>query len=158
MWFDPRWRAERREAELKMEVLTKKEMLTAARKQWTLDEEGDDEEEPVVAPDADVKTEESDDGIANSEAAEIPSSTVDVPIKMEEEDDEDPLDAFMKGVQEEVRKMNSTGHSAPTGPKGTVQKVVVVKSGTVKKAEKKDKGELIEQNMDGLEVNHRNYL
>lgn len=157
LYFNFRWRAERREAELKMEVLTKKEMLTAARKAWTLDEEGDDEEEAVVAPDPDVpevKEEIPEDAPpkikAQAEAEEEAKNVV--VVKMEEdEDDEDPLDAFMRGVQDEVRKMNNTGHSAST--KGSVQKVVVVRSGTVKKAEKKDKGELIEQNMDGLEVN-----
>lgn len=130
---------------MKMEVLTKKEMLTAARKQWTLDEEGDDEEEAVPA---DAKATAPGELPAETETAAAPNSVV-TPM---EEDDEDPLDAFMKGVQEEVRKMNTGGHSTPAGPKGTVQKVVVVKSGNLKKAEKKDKGELIEQNMDGLEV------
>ncbi|CAL8141419.1 unnamed protein product [Orchesella dallaii] len=123
-------------------------MLTAARKQWTLEEEGDDEEEVAVC---DIKPTISADTDTNDDV-ETDSAVIVIKEKVEEEDDdEDPLDAFMKGVQDEVRKMNTTGHSAPTGPKGTVQKVVVVKSGIVKKAEKKDKGELIEQNMDGLE-------
>jgi len=116
----------------------------AARKQWTLDEEGDDDEEQTLV---DVKPDIKDlEAVNEQEPPVIPSA----PIKMEEdEDEEDPLDAFMRGVQDEVRKVN---HSGDSGPKSAIHKVVIMKSGVVKKTEKKDKGELIEQNMDGLEV------
>ena len=91
-----RWRAERRESDLKKEVSAKREMLAnlASRKQWTLDEEGDDDEEQP-----DVKVEKEDD------AKEEEEDPAEVKMEVEEEDEEDPLDAFMRGVQDEVRKI-----------------------------------------------------
>ncbi|CAG7822357.1 unnamed protein product [Allacma fusca] len=142
-----KWRAERREADLKKEVSAKREMLAnlAARKQWTLDEEGDDDEEPMV----EIKTENEvkEDG----EPVPVEPEVEPMEVKQEEEevDEEDPLDAFMKGVQDEVRKINPSSQGSS---KQGSQKVVIMKSGIAKStAEKKDKGELIEQNIDGLE-------
>lgn len=68
----------------------------ASRKQWTLDEEGDDDEEQI-----EVKLEKDDDAKEEEEEVE----PAEVKMEVEEEDEEDPLDAFMKGVQDEVRKI-----------------------------------------------------
>uniref|UniRef100_A0A1B0GJ16 Probable ATP-dependent RNA helicase DDX46 n=1 Tax=Lutzomyia longipalpis TaxID=7200 RepID=A0A1B0GJ16_LUTLO len=62
-----------------------------------------------------------------------------------EEEEIDPLDAFMQEVNEEVRKVNKQ----PVKKPGTG---VVIMTGVAKKTEStKKKGELIEQNQDGLE-------
>nr|AAT51707.1 DEAD box RNA helicase [Choristoneura fumiferana] len=73
--------------------------------------------------------------------------------KKEAEDEIDPLDAYMQEVQQEVRKVNQMdqqrGLTVPTNG-GTG---IVILTGTAKKkvSEQKNKGELIEQNQDGLE-------
>lgn len=62
------------------------------------------------------------------------------------EDDEDPLDAYMKGIQEEVKKYRSTT------VKSNKDKVTVVVVGVAKKkSEDRKRGELIEQNQDAME-------
>jgi len=167
-FFYYRWRAERQKSDLKQEVQAKKEMLShmaGSRKTWTLDEDGDDDEEPGVAP-----TTENGETVAEEVAEE----------KIEEEEEEDALDAFMRGVQDEIRKVSPAGLDILIGctylslkfydslilietriifgvlidlankGKANAQKYIV-KTG-VRKVEKKNKGELIEQNMDGLEV------
>ncbi|XP_063862560.1 probable ATP-dependent RNA helicase DDX46 isoform X5 [Scylla paramamosain] len=79
---------------------------------------------------------------------------------VEEEDEVDPLDAFMSGIQEEVRKINRVdirggvkkGTKITAGPAepGAVKKPVII-MGVAKKANAKKKGELMEQNQDALE-------
>lgn len=111
-----RWRAERREAELKKEVSAKREMLasminiTSGRKgkAWTLDEE-DEDEEPAVASENTV----SSPGQDVSAPKELKEETHPIvkPKAMEvDEEEEDPLDAFMKTVQDEVRNVNIPGN------------------------------------------------
>ncbi|KAK4316047.1 hypothetical protein Pmani_012753 [Petrolisthes manimaculis] len=85
--------------------------------------------------------------------------------KIEEEDEVDPLDAFMSGIQEEVRKINRVDirggikRGVPTktveSPKGnegvvTMKKPVII-VGMAKRVNAKKKGELMEQNQDALE-------
>ncbi|XP_061379196.1 probable ATP-dependent RNA helicase DDX46 [Danaus plexippus] len=131
-----RWRAERKRKELesaKKEV-QKGSIVTniqvPAAKKWSLEDDSGDEGE---------------DGEAKEKAV--------VEEKIDEEDEIDPLDAYMQEVQQEVRKVNqldqARGISVPTtGGTG-----VVILTGTAKKkvTEQKNKGELIEQNQDGLE-------
>ncbi|CAG9788810.1 unnamed protein product [Diatraea saccharalis] len=132
-----RWRAERKRKELesaKKEV-QKGSIVTniqvPAVKKWSLEDDSGDEGE--------------DGESKEKQAAEE---------KKEEEDEIDPLDAYMQEVQQEVRKVNQMDQtrgmiSVPTtGGTG-----VVILTGTAKKkvSETKNKGELIEQNQDGLE-------
>ncbi|XP_071516080.1 probable ATP-dependent RNA helicase DDX46 isoform X2 [Panulirus ornatus] len=80
--------------------------------------------------------------------------------KPEEEDEVDPLDAFMSGIQEEVRKINRVDirggvkRGLKTNTSGTengsVKKPVII-VGMAKKVNAKKKGELMEQNQDALE-------
>jgi hypothetical protein len=105
---------------LKKEILIKKEMLTNSRKKWTLDEDGDDDEEPSVPDPADQEENGLEDGLGGPPGAppgrpgppglgeDDEGKEGPLPVKMEVEadDDEDPLDAFMKTVQAEVRKVN----------------------------------------------------
>lgn len=69
---------------------------------------------------------------------------------IEEDDDEDPLDAYMKGVNEEVKKINNKMAQASN---------LVIVTGNVKKQTKEvKKGELLEQNQDGLEYSSEEEL
>ncbi|XP_045537367.1 probable ATP-dependent RNA helicase DDX46 [Papilio machaon] len=133
-----RWRAERKRKELesaKKEV-QKGSLVTNIQapttKKWSLEDDSGDEGE-----DGEGKEKQS------------------IEEKKEEEDEIDPLDAYMQEVQQEVRKVNQMDQSrgllsVPTAGGGTG---VVILTGTAKKkvAEQKNKGELIEQNQDGLE-------
>lgn len=71
------------------------------------------------------------------------------PVKVEEveeeDDDIDPLDAYMMEVHKEVRKVNQI--SKPS----TASRGVTVMSGVAKKNTETNKGEMMEQNQDGLE-------
>lgn len=126
-----RWRAERKRKELEMGKKDRVFSLPVLPgKKWSLEDDEEDEVEIIKtdeiialdSPDADKeKTEEAD-----------------------EDDDIDPLDAYMKNVQEEVRKINRV--EQPNKAKGAL----TIVTGIVKKSDKK-KGELIEQNQDGLE-------
>ncbi|GLV39508.1 pre-mRNA processing factor 5 [Carabus blaptoides fortunei] len=123
-----RWRAERKKKE---QELTKKEAqkgtlisnLTIPQgtvKKWSLENDSDEEEE------------EKGDG----EGAE--------------EQEIDPLDAFMQGVHDEVRKINKLDLKKDGTGTGPTQGVVIV-TGVSKKAASSNRGELIEENQDGLE-------
>lgn len=73
--------------------------------------------------------------------------------KTEEDDEIDPLDAYMQEVDKEVRKVNHI-ISQPKQQQG-----VVILTGVAKKTTKdKNKGELIEQNMDSLEYSSEEEL
>ncbi len=102
----------------------KKEFLVNSRKKWTLDEDGDDDEEPSAPIEAENNLEDESsvinappvrkvevdgvDNIAINGQQAVDSDKNKLPKKMEidDEDEEDPLDAFMKSVQAEVRKVN----------------------------------------------------
>ena len=83
-------------------------MITATGrkgKAWTLDED-DDEEEPATVPENSTENPDSESNKSKSEAP----NTIAKPEPMEvDEDDEDPLDAFMRTVQDEVRKVKTAG-------------------------------------------------
>lgn len=69
------------------------------------------------------------------------------------EDEIDPLDAYMQEVDKEVRKVNHI----VTQPKQT-QGVVILTGVAKKSTQKKNKGELIEQNIDSLEYSSEEEL
>ncbi|XP_040165907.1 probable ATP-dependent RNA helicase DDX46 isoform X1 [Anopheles arabiensis] len=122
-----RWRAERnkKEQEIKKPLPTIVPVSVSGAKKWSLeDDEEDDETE-----DAKDKA----DGAA------------------EEEEEIDPLDAFMKEVNEEVRKVNKLSNPLPkTDGKASSSGVTII-TGVAKQKQETKKGELIEQNQDGLE-------
>ncbi|RZF39802.1 hypothetical protein LSTR_LSTR000450 [Laodelphax striatellus] len=125
-----RWRAERKKKELevvKKDLKSSLANLQLPTKKWNLEDDSDEEE----------------DGKADNN-------------KNDGEEELDPLDAFMQGVQEEVRKVNKIegakrtadgqGKVPPAGSGG-----LVIVTGVAKKKADNKKGELIEQNQDGLE-------
>ncbi|VVC90009.1 unnamed protein product [Leptidea sinapis] len=129
-----RWRAERKRKELET---AKKEVQkgslvtniqTPTAKKWSLEDDSGDEGEEDKEAKEKLKAE----------------------AKKEEEEEIDPLDAYMQEVQQEVRKVNQIDQARGIMP--SPDSGVVILSGTAKKVtEQKDKGELIEQNQDGLE-------
>ncbi|XP_022120983.1 probable ATP-dependent RNA helicase DDX46 [Pieris rapae] len=131
-----RWRAERKRKELES---AKKEVQkgslvtniqTPTVKKWSLeDDSGDEGEEDKEAKEKQLAEEKK------------------------EEDEIDTLDAYMQEVQQEVRKVNQIDHARGIINLPSSDSSVVILTGTAKKqvTEQKNKGELIEQNQDGLE-------
>ncbi|CAH1405981.1 unnamed protein product [Nezara viridula] len=128
-----RWRAERKKKEVeavKKDLKTSLANLQLPSKKWNLEDDSDEEEE------------------SNKDAN-----------KEGEEEEVDPLDAFMMEVQEEVRKVNKLDNKGgkPDSIEGKPNAQnnnsgVVIMTGVAKKNNiAKNKGELIEQNQDGLE-------
>lgn len=108
----------------------------------------------------DVEEDEKEKEKTNGEPPipEVKEEEEEVEVKKEEEVEEDdgidPLDAYMITVQEEVTKIKQGGKThTPKEKLSSSQSGVVFMEGTAKKKDSgKDKGELIEQNQDGLEV------
>ncbi|XP_044738948.1 probable ATP-dependent RNA helicase DDX46 isoform X2 [Chrysoperla carnea] len=127
-----RWRAERKKKE---QEVTRREarqgtlvagltIPTGTVKKWSL-EDDDDEEDEEINKEGEGKAEE----------------------------EVDPLDAFMQEVHAEVRKVNKLDQrkEGTIGEGGLKPANVVIMTGVAKKTVSKNKGELIEQNQDGLE-------
>lgn len=129
-----RWRAERKRKELENNKKDKPSVLAnlmmPSSKKWSLEDDSEEDEDDVKPP---KKTLE--------EKMNEPDEA-----KVKVDDDEvDPLDAFMLEVNEEVRKVNKISLKSSSGS-------MVIMSGIAKNSsEEKNKGELIEQNQDGLE-------
>ncbi|EDS26949.1 conserved hypothetical protein [Culex quinquefasciatus] len=120
-----RWRAERKRKEVEIKKPGGGSGINVPKK-WSLE---DDEED------------DDDDGEGKGSANDG-------------EDDVDPLDAFMKEVNEEVRKVNKITGPAPKAAEGkaaTSSGVTIITGVAKKNTETVKKGELIEQNQDGLE-------
>uniref|UniRef100_A0A1Q3FW87 Probable ATP-dependent RNA helicase DDX46 n=1 Tax=Culex tarsalis TaxID=7177 RepID=A0A1Q3FW87_CULTA len=119
-----RWRAERKRKEVEIKKPGGVSGINVPKK-WSLedDEEDDDDDGEGKGGDDDA------------------------------EDDVDPLDAFMKEVNEEVRKVNKIAVPAPKaeGKAATTSGVTIITGVAKKNTEQVKKGELIEQNQDGLE-------
>ncbi|XP_031629803.1 probable ATP-dependent RNA helicase DDX46 [Contarinia nasturtii] len=146
-----RWRAERKRKELDIKKVT---IIPAPSvKKWSLENESDDDDDVKEVPIKETTTNDSlTKNVAavvditkpinqkNSESSNKQSMDVD-----EDDDDIDPLDAYMMEVHKEVRKVNKI--TKPTNASGGV----MVMSGVAKKNKELNKGEMMEQNQDGLE-------
>ncbi|XP_054707351.1 probable ATP-dependent RNA helicase DDX46 isoform X2 [Uloborus diversus] len=140
-----KWRAERKKKEIAEggTVNTSNVVLPSVKK-WTL-EDDDDEDLPLV-----VETEKNE-AEEKVEKKEIKEEEKEKENMVVEEDDVDPLDAFMQGIQEEVKQLRHKNISKETdGEDKTGGKVTVI-VGMAKKKDAKDKGELMEQDQDALE-------
>ncbi|XP_068264666.1 probable ATP-dependent RNA helicase DDX46 [Nyctibius grandis] len=123
-----KWREEQRKKAMENIGELKKEIEEMKQgKKWSLEDDDDDEEETAEG---------------EKEGSEV------------EDEELDPLDAYMEEVKEEVKKFNMRsvkgGNEKKTGP--TVTKVVTVV--TTKKAaveSEKKKGELMENDQDAME-------
>uniref|UniRef100_A0ABD2XAA7 Probable ATP-dependent RNA helicase DDX46 n=1 Tax=Trichogramma kaykai TaxID=54128 RepID=A0ABD2XAA7_9HYME len=144
-----RWRAERKKKELdakkdecKTSILCNLQLPSA--KKWSLEDDDDVDEEITINPCSREFCRENE--LREENEVCVPEvNTMEV-----EEDEIDPLDAYMAGVQEEVKKVNKF-EKKPANNSSTASGSVVIVTGVAKKKTQKQKGELIEQNQDGLE-------
>uniref|UniRef100_S4RU57 Probable ATP-dependent RNA helicase DDX46 n=1 Tax=Petromyzon marinus TaxID=7757 RepID=S4RU57_PETMA len=125
-----KWREEqKKKAHINIgDIKTQVELMSKQRKKWSLEDDGTDEDD-------DEGEGEDEDGVVDDD----------------DDDGVDPLDAFMEGIKEEVKKFNMG--DAKTGEKkagSSVTKVVTVV--TKKQSEvEKPKGELMENDQDAME-------
>lgn len=144
-----RWRADRKRKELE----SKKVIIlpTPNVKKWSLENESDDDDDVKEVPITKEPT------IPNEPPPPPPPETPKPPIdtskeveqpemEVDEDDDIDPLDAYMMQVHKEVRKVNRI-----TKPSNAAGGGVTVMTGVAKKNTEVNKGEMMEQNQDGLE-------
>lgn len=141
-----RWRADRKRKELETKKAEKSllsGMLAASSsssKKWSLENESDEEEDHFHLRHEEQLAKEQ-------EAVEQAHRAAEAAERQLEEDEIDPLDAFMQEVNKEVRKVNKI--SKPLT--GSVAGDVLVVTGVAKKSADSKKGEMMEQNQDGLE-------
>lgn len=155
-----RWRAERKMKELESRKDSKPVVAVQhTSKKWSLEDESEDEgdklnenhvelELPPPAPLPPIKIEADEDFVDKK----IPMEVVEEKPVEVVDDDVDPLDAYMMEVANEVKKVNQISNPATSNDKG-----VVIVTGAKKKTEI-NKGELIEQNQDGLEYSSEEEL
>lgn len=178
------WRAERKKLEMDIQ---KKPTPSSSQeepiKTWTLEDDDEDDDVKIIEPEEEaqngikdepvnkeppkiIKIDDDDDlpppkklSKFDIKPKEIQIETikkvVEEPPKMEiSDDDEDPLDAYMREVNEEVKKINKMAKEPAKEKTG-----LVIVTGNVKKQSKEiKKGELIEQNQDGLEYSSEEEL
>lgn len=142
-----RWRAERKKKEQEaMKKETQKTVPQGTVKKWSLEDDSEDDEKSDK-PEKEENGKEEKVGENN----ETPEASEE---KMEEAEEEvDPLDEYMKEVQAEVKKINKidvTKNNQTDAPSAMKTNLVIV-TGVAKSKVSKNKGELIEQNQDGLE-------
>ncbi|CAH1112047.1 unnamed protein product [Psylliodes chrysocephalus] len=153
-----RWRAERKKKE--QETIKKEKdsssnsnPVAISNKTWSLEDDSEDEDKMDKT---DIK---EDKLIMDEQTITPPIELIQVePIikdeiiakEIVEEEEVDSLDEFMKGVQAEVRKINKTELKKP-GESLQKKGSIVIVTGVAKSVGNVKKGELIEQNQDGLE-------
>ncbi|CAH1135794.1 unnamed protein product [Ceutorhynchus assimilis] len=154
-----RWRAERKKKE--QDAIKKEEKSSSSGtqenyKKWSLEDESEDEDKDDDK--SEVKKEQDSEDIKETkmEIEEVPKETQKNKEVDEDDDDDndkevDPLDAYMQGVQEEVRKINKINIKKSDKNDPNKKGSLVIVTGVAKKKANTDKGELVEQNQDGLE-------
>ncbi|XP_071951995.1 probable ATP-dependent RNA helicase DDX46 [Antedon mediterranea] len=100
-----KWRFEQKKSiDVKKEILN---IIPSSKKKWSLEDDADDEEEDEQVTEENQNEKEGEKSIKIKEEKEDEKE-----VKKEEKDDDiDPLDAFMQGVQDEVRKITNTDRS-----------------------------------------------
>jgi ATP-dependent RNA helicase DDX46/PRP5 len=177
-----RWRAERKKKEIELQKKPEKPSSEPSAKPWSLEDDDEDEDVKIIEIE-DSPTRVKDEPIHAEPPKKIEKIVIDddddfnmkivaskkivKPVSPElpkieekiieeevEDDDVDPLDAYMKAVDDEVRKINKMSKVSTTTTAKTTsgQAGLVIVTGNAKKQQKEiKKGELIEQNQDGLE-------
>lgn len=148
-----RWRAERKRKELENKKVIV--LPTPTAKKWSLENESDDDDDVkevplnvkesppltiLVAESSNFEPKSDDNNQTETENDEK------MEVQAEEVDEIDPLDAYMMEVNKEVRKVNKL-----TKPQSKTSSGIVVMTGVAKKNVEVNKGEMMEQNQDGLE-------
>ena len=127
------WRKQRQ----KEEEAERERMEEERKKAWTLEDDEDDDEEQ----EGEKMEEEGDE----KEEKEVEVVEVE---EVEEVEEVDPLDAFMKGINHEAKKILGSG--AENGGDSKPGKTMVITVTKVKGEEEK-KGELMQNNQDAVE-------
>ncbi|KAM9332348.1 LOW QUALITY PROTEIN: putative ATP-dependent RNA helicase DDX46 [Pholidichthys leucotaenia] len=154
-----KWREEQRKKAIENIGELKKELEEMKQgKKWSLEDDDDDEEEGSAVMDGD----DDDDMDGKGEKKEKDSTDFikeegdndkETPMEQQAEDDDvDPLDAYMEEVKKEVKKFNMGGVKG-NDKKGamTVTKVVTVVKTKKGPHTHKKKGELMENDQDAME-------
>lgn len=157
-----KWRQARKKTE---QAAVAALVLPVPGKKWSLEDDEEDDTGPPPPPLKDdpddgpgppslKKKLDPDEADADTKTEEIKKEAE---VKQEEEEDDgiDPLDAYMMGIQNEVKQLKDkalktdVGAAAPAPEKANNMVTMIV--GVAKKKEDKKKGELMEQNVDALE-------
>lgn len=158
-----KWRQARKKTE---QAAAAALILPVPGKKWSLedDEEDDTGPAPPIKDDPDdepslpslKKKLDPDEADGDTKAEDVEAKKEAEQVKEEEEDDGiDPLDAYMMGIQNEVKQLKdkalkTDGGTAASAPEKANNMVTMI-VGVAKKKEDKKKGELMEQNVDALE-------
>ena len=124
------WRKQRQ----KEEEAEREKMEEERKKAWTLEDDEDDDEEQ--------NGEEMETGDELEKKEEVEEEVE------EEMEDVDPLDAFMKGINQEAKKILGPGNDVGSDSKASKMTVITV---TKVKGEEEKKGELMQNNQDAVE-------
>ncbi|XP_076606666.1 putative ATP-dependent RNA helicase DDX46 isoform X2 [Chaetodon auriga] len=154
-----KWREEQRKKAIENIGEIKKELEEMKQgKKWSL-EDDDDDDEDISAP-MEADDDEDGDGKGERKEREIKEEKKEegekekeTPMEQQAEDDDvDPLDAYMEEVKQEVKKFNM-GAMKGNDKKGamTVTKVVTVVKTKKGPHTHKKKGELMENDQDAME-------
>ncbi|XP_069030959.1 probable ATP-dependent RNA helicase DDX46 isoform X1 [Embiotoca jacksoni] len=154
-----KWREEQRKKAIENIGEIKKELEEMKQgKKWSLEDDEDDDEEGSALmegdddEDVDGKVERKEKEV-KEEKKEEGDKEKEIPMEQQpEEDDVDPLDAYMEEVKQEVKKFNM-GAMRGNDKKGamTVTKVVTVVKTKKGPHMHKKKGELMENDQDAME-------
>uniref|UniRef100_A0A8C7XCV5 Probable ATP-dependent RNA helicase DDX46 n=1 Tax=Oryzias sinensis TaxID=183150 RepID=A0A8C7XCV5_9TELE len=155
-----KWREEQRKKAIENIGEIKKELEEMKQgKKWSLEDDEDDDEENSAVMEvedddsADGKEEEGKEKEIEEEKKEDGDQEKETPMEQQAEEDEvDPLDAYMEEVKQEVKKFNMSDMKG-NDKKGAMMVTKVV---TVVKTKKgagthKKKGELMENDQDAME-------
>ncbi|XP_014833254.1 PREDICTED: probable ATP-dependent RNA helicase DDX46 isoform X1 [Poecilia mexicana] len=155
-----KWREEQRKKAIENIGEIKKELEEMKQgKKWSLEDDDDDDEEGPALMEVD---EDEEEGEGKEEGKEKDAEEVkkeegeaekEAPMEQQVEEDEvDPLDAYMEEVKQEVKKFN-IGAMKGNDKKGatTVTKVVTVVKTKKQPMTHKKKGELMENDQDAME-------
>uniref|UniRef100_A0A3P8U516 Probable ATP-dependent RNA helicase DDX46 n=1 Tax=Amphiprion percula TaxID=161767 RepID=A0A3P8U516_AMPPE len=153
-----KWREEQRKKAIENIGEIKKELEEMKQgKKWSLEDDDDDDEDGSAVmegdddEDGDGKGDRKDKDIKEEKKEE--GEQKETPMEQQtEEDDVDPLDAYMEEVKQEVKKFNMGGVKG-NDKKGamTVTKVVTVVKTKKGPHTHKKKGELMENDQDAME-------
>ncbi|XP_044078652.1 probable ATP-dependent RNA helicase DDX46 isoform X4 [Siniperca chuatsi] len=152
-----KWREEQRKKAIENIGELKKELEEMKQgKKWSLEDDDDDEEDVSATMDGDDDEDGEEKGeLKEKEIKEEKIEEEEKETLMEqqaEDDDVDPLDAYMEEVKQEVKKFNM-GAMRGNDKKGamTVTKVVTVVNTKKGPHTHKKKGELMENDQDAME-------
>ncbi|XP_057308530.1 probable ATP-dependent RNA helicase DDX46 [Hydractinia symbiolongicarpus] len=148
------WRNARKKDSAKSESEKTDEEKDEAQKKWSLEDDDEDDDDAADAAASTTasenKTEES--VTVNGKPMKKAEPAEEKNMSESEDEDLDPLDAFMKGIDKEINK-NASGKSSKPSSVGRskTKTITVVKTVVKKSVQAVAKPEVIEQNQDALE-------